>query len=188
VFWQLCGGKKEEVYKITNYNVTFVALKNNKLIIPATLQKNRLSLRKLIFVIMKKYLSLVLMVLFGLHSFAAGQWVKVTSSTPSKPVTALVSSDNSQTVIHLSVDGFWKSEVQTPQGSAWLIDLGNSVRNLEQGAPDLPYVSTSLIIPDLSKMKVEIVSASYQDFENVLIVDFRLLSSLDIFSNKIFLI
>jgi len=118
---------------------------------------------------MKKYLSLVLMVLFGLHSFAAGQWVKVTSSTPSKPVTALVSSDNSQTVIHLSVDGFWKSEVQTPQGSAWLIDLGNSVRNLEQGAPDLPYVSTSLIIPDLFKMKVEVVSASYQDFENVLI-------------------
>ncbi len=118
---------------------------------------------------MKKYLSFVVVLLFGLHTFASNQWVKVTSSVPSKPVTTLKSSDISQSVIHLSVNGFWKSEVETSQGSAWLIDLGNNVRNLEQGTPDLPYVSTSLIIPDLSKMKVEVVSASYKDFENVLI-------------------
>ncbi len=118
---------------------------------------------------MKKYLFFVLALLFGMHTYAADQWVQLKSATPSKPTTTLISSNVSQSVIHLSVDGFWKSEVQTSQGNAWLINLGNSVRNLEKGAPDLPYVSTSVIIPDLSKMKVEVVSAEYKEFKNVLI-------------------
>ena len=118
---------------------------------------------------MKKFLSFVIVFIFGLHLFASGQWVKIKSSTPSEPSTTLISSDISSSVIHLTVDGFWKSEVQTPRGSAWLIDLGNNVRNLEQGAPDLPYVSTSLIIPDLSKMRVEILSADFKEFHNVLV-------------------
>ena len=122
---------------------------------------------------MKKYLFFVLALLFGMHIYAANQWVQLKSATPSKPTTTLVSSDVSQSVIHLSLDGFWKSEVQTSQGSAWLIDLGNSVRNLEKGAPDLPYVSTSVIIPDLSKMKVEVVSAKFKEFKNVLIAPSR---------------
>lgn len=116
-----------------------------------------------------KYFYILVLSLFGLQSIASQQWVAVTSSTPSKPVTTLQSSNISQSVINLTIDGFWKSEVQTPKGDAWLIDLGNYARNLEEGAPDLPYVATSLIIPDLSKMKVEILSSQYKEFKNVLI-------------------
>lgn len=116
-----------------------------------------------------KYFYLLMLSLFGLQSMASSQWVAVTASTPSKPVTTLQSSNISTSIFTVSVSGFWKSDVETPRGSAWLIDLGNKVRNLEKGAPDLPYVSTSLIIPDLSKMNVEIISSQYQEFQNVLI-------------------
>ena len=116
-----------------------------------------------------KYLFFVILSLFGLQTFASGQWVEINGGTPAKPVTTLLSSNGSQSVIRLSIDGFWKSEVQTPRGSAWLIDLGNRVRNLQQGAPDLPYVSTSLLIPDLAKMQVEVISSEYKEYQNVLI-------------------
>ncbi|RLD86096.1 MAG: hypothetical protein DRJ09_12125 [Bacteroidetes bacterium] len=116
-----------------------------------------------------KYFYILVLSLFGLQSMASSQWVEVTSSTPTKPVTTLESSNISESVINVTVNGFWKSEVSTPRGNAWLIDLGNHVRNLEKGSPDLPYISTSLIIPDLSKMKVEVVSSQYREFQNVLI-------------------
>lgn len=116
-----------------------------------------------------KYLFFVILSLFGLQMFASDEWVEINGGTPAKPVTTLVSSNGSQSVIQLSLTGFWKSEVQTPRGSAWLIDLGNRVRNLKKGTPDLPYVSTSLLIPDLAKMQVEVISSEYQEFQNVLI-------------------
>ena len=116
-----------------------------------------------------KYFYLFVLSIFGLQSISAQQWVAVTSSTPSKPVTTLESSDISQSVINLTLNGFWKTEVETSRGNAWLIELGNGVRNLQKGAPDLPYVSTSLIIPDLAKMKVEVISSEYKEFSHVLI-------------------
>ncbi len=116
-----------------------------------------------------KYFYLFVLSIFGLQSISAQQWVAVTSSTPSKPVTTLESSDISQSVINLTLNGFWKTEVETSRGNAWLIDMGNGVRNLQKGAPDLPYVSTSLIIPDLAKMKVDVISSEYKEFSHVLI-------------------
>jgi len=116
-----------------------------------------------------RYLLFTIVFLFGMETFASGEWINVTASAPSKPQVSLIAADGTQSTVHLKVDGFWKSEVQTSEGAAWLIDLGNNVRNLDKGAPALPYVSTSLIIPNMSKMKVEVVSSQFKEFKNVLI-------------------
>jgi hypothetical protein len=113
------------------------------------------------------FITLILISLVG-FSFAEKTWIKL-NSEPSKPGVTLLNSNVSTTEFLVQLPGFWKMEVETSAGEAWLVDLGNHVRNLEKGAPDLPYVATSLIIPDHAKMKVEIVSSEYRDFKNVLI-------------------
>jgi len=117
---------------------------------------------------MKKTISTILFVLISVFTFANGTWVQI-NSNPDAPKVILDNSNINTTVFEVTLGGFWKSDVVTPEGNAWLVDLGNNIRNLEKGAPDLPYVSTSLIIPDLSRMDIEVISSEFKEYKNVLI-------------------
>ncbi len=118
---------------------------------------------------MKKFIFILsLFAIMASVSFAEGTWIQI-NSAPAKPRVILDNSNISTSVFEVKLGGFWKKTVETSQGEAWLIDLGNNVRNLEKGAPDLPYISTSLIIPDMSNMEVEIVSSEFKEFKNVLV-------------------
>ena len=38
---------------------------------------------------------------------------------------------------------------------------------LREGAPELLKLTTSIVIPDMAKMKIEVISSAYQDYHNV---------------------
>lgn len=79
----------------------------------------------------------------------------------------LISASPAETVFKVSVSGFdWKT-VQTPQGAAKIILLEKGTPVLQAGAPDVPKLTTSLIIPDLAGMSVHTTVVSYSDFENM---------------------
>ena len=117
---------------------------------------------------MKKLYFSVLLAFLATGLFA-GEWVTVSSDQPSAPQYKLVSSSVSTSVVHFSLNGFFKTTVNTPRGEAWLISAEDAGYLLKKGAPELPLFATSLIIPDDADMKVEVVSASYKEFTNILI-------------------
>ena len=45
------------------------------------------------------------------------------------------------------------------------IDQGTSI--MEKGSPDLPKISSSIIIPDKSKMKIIVSNSEYEEYLNV---------------------
>jgi PKD repeat protein len=115
---------------------------------------------------MKKLLILLLLAL-ALSSSFGGRWTAITSQQPTPAKTELISSDISTTIIHFSVDGFYLNEVQTPRGTEYSVAIGNGTPILEKGAPDLPKLTASVIIPDLALMDLEVISSSYTDFPGI---------------------
>jgi PKD repeat protein len=94
-------------------------------------------------------------------------WVGINSSGPAPAKITLSFSNIDRSVVHFSIDGFNLKEVQTPRGTANTINLGESTPILIAGAPDLPKLTTSLIIPDLAEMGIRVVSSSFKDYENM---------------------
>jgi len=116
-----------------------------------------------------KKIQLLIVAIFIASGLFASDWIKINSSQPGPADITLISSNIENSTVHFTLDGFWQKTVQTPKGDAWLIGMEEGGSNLLKGAPDMPVFATSLIIPGEAKMQVEIISAQYKDFENVLI-------------------
>jgi hypothetical protein len=112
---------------------------------------------------MKKLYSLLFLFSVVL-SASAKTWIAYTSDTPRPALVELLSSDGQTTVLKASIPGFYKTDVITPRGTASLLSLDGAEPLLQAGSPNLIKLTASLIIPDMSRMKVEIVSSSHLDF------------------------
>ena len=97
----------------------------------------------------------------------SGNWIEINSSNPSPTKINLVSSTIERSKIHFTLDGFSLNEVQTPKGTAYTVSIGKATPMLIEGAPDLPKLTSSVIIPDLAGMSLVVVSSSYKDYENL---------------------
>ncbi|MDX9907109.1 MAG: C25 family peptidase propeptide domain-containing protein, partial [Bacteroidales bacterium] len=117
---------------------------------------------------MKKIIVLFVLLFAVFQSFAA-EWTAIRSNNPAPGQKILISSGIDQSVITFKTDGFYSTTVNTPQGPAFVISLDEATPLLLQGAPDLPKLTASVIIPDLAEMQIEVLSAQYQDFENIFV-------------------
>ena len=117
---------------------------------------------------MKKLFAIAIIIIAFLN-LQASDWVNVTSDQPAQANVSLISSQITQSSVQFTLNGFWKDEVLTDHGNSWLISLENGAPSLLQGAPDLPIFTGSVIVPDMSQMKVNIVSSQYVEFTDVLI-------------------
>ncbi len=115
---------------------------------------------------MKKSLFSIIFLVIAFTGFG-GQWIAIQSQLPSPATTQLVSSTVDNSVIRFTFGGFTLSEVNTPRGTASVVSIGEGTPILEAGAPDLPKLTASVIIPDLAGMSVRVVSSTYKDFGNV---------------------
>jgi hypothetical protein len=96
----------------------------------------------------------------------AGEWVSLKPGSNKAEVT-LVSSTVSQTVLKMTVNGFTKTEVTTPKGSAFVISASGTTPMLESANPDLPKIATSIIIPDADEMATEVIASSFIDYPGI---------------------
>jgi hypothetical protein len=118
---------------------------------------------------MKNLILLLIFLLIVFQSFAT-DWTGIRSDRPTPGQKLLVSSNIDQSTIHFKTDGFFTSQAfSTQNGPALVISLEGATPILRKGAPDLPKMTASVIIPDLANMKVEIVNADYRDFENIFV-------------------
>ena len=78
----------------------------------------------------------------------------------------LVSSDINTTSMSLSVNDYLLLDVDKINNRYKVyIDQGTSI--MEKGSPDLPKISSSIIIPDKSKMKIIVSNSEYEEYLNV---------------------
>lgn len=117
---------------------------------------------------MKTVFTLLISLFVAVTSFA-GEWTAIRSGQPAPAQKTLVTSSVDQSIIHFSLDGYFSTTVITPQGPAVVISLDKATPILATGAPDLPKMTASVIIPDLAEMVVDVIDATYQDFENVFV-------------------
>ena len=115
---------------------------------------------------MKRNLLSLLFLAICVAGFSAG-WIGINSQVPAPAKISLVSSNIESSVVHFTIDGFSTREVQTPRGKAVSIILDESSLVLEQGSPELPKLTASLIIPDKAGMGIRILSSAFRDFENM---------------------
>jgi PKD repeat protein len=107
---------------------------------------------------------LVLIMFLSVMLVSATGWVNIRSTSPSAANISLVSSNISTSVVHFSVDGFFLNEVKTPRGTAFTVTVEDATPMLVKGAPDLPKLAASIIIPNLARMDMEVISSDYVDY------------------------
>jgi hypothetical protein len=79
----------------------------------------------------------------------------------------LISHSDIETVITFTVDSYELEDVLTPNGVEVVVNAAHSGRIMKKGAPDLVRLSSSLIIPDKGKMKVEVIDSQFIELSNI---------------------
>lgn len=90
-------------------------------------------------------------------------------AAPSQSSITLITNDAGQSTIKFESGGIIESMVNTPLGEAVIISIDEGTPILQKGFPDLPKLTASIIIPDDKNMAVTVTSASYSDYENILV-------------------
>ncbi|MFQ5335181.1 MAG: C25 family cysteine peptidase, partial [Flavobacteriales bacterium] len=93
-------------------------------------------------------------------------WLAFGASAGSNHIR-LLGSDLNTSVIRLETGDFSYSSVQTGWGQAKLISTEGAVKLIKEGAPELPAFSASLVIPDLARMELEIIGATYTEYTDI---------------------
>lgn len=115
---------------------------------------------------MKKLIAISFFLSFAILT-QAQVWVSATGDQAKAAKLTLVSGNAQSSTIQLNVEGYNTTTVQTPNGSAQKLSLENATFMLNAGAPELPKITASLVIPDHAEMEVNIDQSSYVDFPNV---------------------
>ncbi|TSA23521.1 MAG: PKD domain-containing protein [Bacteroidetes bacterium] len=115
---------------------------------------------------MRNSLTIILILAFSIAGMSA-DWVKISSDNPVPATSTLVSSTIEQSTVTFTLEGFFLNQVETPHGIAFIPQVDEGTPILEAGAPDLPKLTSTLIIPDLAGMQVQVVAFSFTDFPGI---------------------
>lgn len=83
---------------------------------------------------------------------------------------SLISSKSNQTTVKFELNDFKLNKVRTENGIAYTISSENTVSSLEMGNPDLPKMTTSIIISDKDEMQINIVSSKFYELDDELLI------------------
>ena len=79
----------------------------------------------------------------------------------------LLEDQESSIQMKFSTSGYLAKTVQTADGPAQIISVEEGTPMLKAGAPDLPKLTTSIVIGDETNTAITVVSSLYTDYENV---------------------
>ena len=96
---------------------------------------------------MRRYI-VQLIILFSVV-FSSG-WVGLNSDSPKAVKPTVLSSTIEETYLDFQFEGYQMVEVETPNGSEYVIDLVGGSSILESGSPDLDKWTSSIIIISMS--------------------------------------
>ena len=103
----------------------------------------------------------ILLIAFIFSFSFARSWVSTTSQYPSQPIWDLNQVSNDHIEISFKLGGYYLEELIDGENK---ITFPGSVPLLEEGAPQLPIMARSIIIPDNAKMNLDILKSEFVDF------------------------
>ncbi|HPE87803.1 MAG TPA: C25 family cysteine peptidase [Bacteroidales bacterium] len=117
---------------------------------------------------MQKYLFIAALLLCSLFSYSQ-EWNSVfsTAKVPADAKVTLISSDLQTSVFQVNVAGYYSSKITIANDDYTVLSLGGTTPMLRKGAPGIPKVAVSLIIPDKNSTDYTIISSKYVDVKNV---------------------
>ena len=115
---------------------------------------------------MKKIVLSLMFVAMSVMTFAQ-QWTSLGKGTPAGPEVTLVSSSEKQVVVDFTLNGYYLTKVETPNGIQHVVSVPKMAMMLEAGAPDLPQFPVPAIIGDRAEMEVNVTRSEYTDYQNV---------------------
>lgn len=105
--------------------------------------------------------------LLGVSFSWAQSWIKIDSDKGINPNYEVLKSSEDEIIIDFSLNAYYLEKVQTPEGLAFVVNTPEGGRLFESGAPDLPLLSTSLIIEDNGSYSAELEYGDYIEIENI---------------------
>jgi len=111
-----------------------------------------------------RFTILSLLVLLSLNTFAQ-KWLSVNPEL--KPINKieLIKSSSNEMIIDVSINNYYKKSIENQSGV--IIQSDGATTLQVKGAPDLPKMVSSLVIPNDKKMKTEYFDVEYTEFQNV---------------------
>lgn len=84
-------------------------------------------------------------------------------------LTSYTVTENNSTItmVDIKIGDMHQRSVTTPNGKALKINIDKGSSCLQKGAPDVPKLSFSLLIPNQKNSHLEIISSHYTDYNNV---------------------
>ena len=117
---------------------------------------------------MKKLLliSAALLLIF-VTANAQSEYMVINKDKPTESSIEIISENSEGITLKLSLNAYKFSEVQTPNGTEMIVKSPDGINSMEKGMPDIPYYTTSIVIPDQGKVISEITATNYITINNV---------------------
>ena len=112
---------------------------------------------------MIKRIKLALMVLpvFSVLIYSQGIWVPFTANVPgTPPIIEVLSSNNAQTVIHVTIPGMWVEDTLIDGVTYQIVRLPDHSTLGNVGAPQLPAIRKLVAIPPTSNVSISIAAGT----------------------------
>lgn len=97
----------------------------------------------------------------------ASPGIQPTNEVRTDGVTISVQSTRDTTTLHYTLGAFSMTPVKINDKTYVQVTLGTETSSLIAGAPDLPSISRSIIIPDAATMNIRVLAASYVEYGNI---------------------
>ena len=105
-----------------------------------------------------------------ISSFAlANSWNALGSDSPTPYNKEIISSNDSETIVRFSLEGYSLTPLKTSNGDAFKVGTMLGASLLETGAPDIQKLSVSLKVPNDKHMSTRVESSEFIEIENIII-------------------
>ena len=100
-------------------------------------------------------------------NFASEDWNRIDNAQSPNTKVKLLNTTKDVSVIQFNINGYKLHKVKTPNGVAFTVKIPDGAPMQIKGAPNLPRLSTSLIIPNDKQMQAEIQYSDYIEINNI---------------------
>jgi len=118
---------------------------------------------------MHRSLLLALVLILFAATTVAAERIDLNSSDKDVSVVVEESNDN-RTVVRFEIGAFYKDAIDVDGRTYYSISCGTESNLMNAGAPSLPRLCRSIIIPDNAKMQLNVLESEYVEIENIPVI------------------
>jgi len=109
----------------------------------------------------KKSINLITITIFSFSALLGKEWVSSSQSEPAKPTWDVNTISRGNVEITFELEGYFVEELRDGKKR---ISFPGGVPMLEEGAPELPRMARSIMVPNLAHMELTVVGSEYIDY------------------------